>query len=200
MITTLLFDLGGVLLTNGWDRPARARAARRFGLDLDDFEDRHEHVIGDFETGRMALQTYLEYTVFFEPRSFAQPEFEAFMFEQSRPFPDALDFVHALRAARRYRLAVVNNESRELNDYRIRRFHLHGCFSLFFSSCYVGLRKPDHGIYRLALDVMQTPPGAAVLVDDRAINVESARHVGLKTVHYRDLPQLRACLDDLGVH
>ncbi len=200
MITTLLFDLGGVLLTNGWDRAARVRAAVRFGLDVDDVQDRHEHVVGDFETGRMTLKTYLEYTVFFEPRAFSEDAFEAFMFEQSQPLPDALDFVHALHRAQRYRLAVVNNESRELNEYRIRRFHLHRCFSLFFSSCYVGLRKPDQAIYRLALDVMQTPPDAAVLVDDRAINVESARHAGLKTVVYRDVPQLRACLDDFGVH
>jgi putative hydrolase of the HAD superfamily len=199
MITTLFWDVGGVLLTNGWDRDARRRACERFGLDWEDFQDRHEHVVDEFETGRMDLDAYLERTVFFEPRSSTPAEFKAFMFAQSQEAPGPLALVRQLRADERYRLGVINNESLELNRYRIERFRLRECFSLFFSSCFVHLRKPDPAIYRLALDVMQTPAGDAVLVDDRAINIEAARRIGMQTIHYRDIDQLRACLLQLGL-
>ncbi len=199
MITTIFWDLGGVLLTNGWDREARQRACQRFALDWNDFQDRHEHVVDDFETGKMSLDAYLERTVFFEPRRFAPADFKAFMFAQSQEDPPTLALVRQLRDNGRYRLGVVNNESLELNRYRLDRFHLRDCFGLFFSSCFVGLRKPDPAIYRLALEVTQTPAEAALLVDDRAINVEGARGVGMQAIHYRNPDQLRACLAEAGV-
>ncbi len=199
MVTTIFWDLGGVMLTNGWDRAARRLTAERFGLDVEDFEDRHEHVVGDFETGRMTLEGYLERTVFFEPRAFDENEFRDFMFAQSQELGHTLEFVRGLQVAGRHRHAVLNNESLELNRYRIERFHLRECFSLFFSSCFVGLRKPDPAIYRLALEVTQTPPDASLLVDDRLINVEAAKRAGMQTVRYRDLDQLRACFFEMHV-
>ncbi len=199
MISSIFFDLGGVLLTNGWDREARQRACDRFALDWNDFQDRHEHIVDDFETGCMDLDTYLERTVFFEPRPFAAADFKAFMFEQSREDAGALAFVRALRDQARYRLGVINNESLELNRYRIERFGLRDCFPLFFSSCFVRLRKPDAAIYRVALEVTQTPAEQAVLVDDRAINVEAAKRIGMQSIRYENLDQLRGCLVDLGV-
>ncbi len=199
MLKTLFWDLGGVLLTNGWDRAARARACARFALDCDDFQDRHEQVVGEFETGRMDLDSYLERTVFFEPRPFTEEDFKAFMFAQSQQDSAMLSLVRRLHDAGEYRLAVINNESLELNAFRIERFGLRDCFSLFFSSCFVRLRKPDSGIYRLALQVTQTPAGAALLVDDRAINVEAAKRIGMHTIHFRNPDQLRGCLADLGV-
>jgi putative hydrolase of the HAD superfamily len=199
MITTLFWDLGGVLLSNGWDRDARRRACAQFALDWEDFQDRHEHVVDDFETGRMDLQTYLDRTVFFEPRAFTLADFKAFMFAQSREAPAPFALARQLHERGRYRLGVINNESLELNRYRIERFGLGECFALFFSSCFVHLRKPDPAIYRLALEVTQTPADQALIVDDRAINVEAAERVGMHAIQFRDIDQLRACLADLGV-
>ncbi len=199
MIHAIFWDLGGVLLTNGWDRETRRRACEQFGLDWNDFQDRHEHIVDDFETGRMDLDGYLERTVFFEPRDFTPTAFKEFMFAQSQVDPGPLALVRRLRAEARYRLGVINNESFELNRYRIDHFRLRECFPLFFSSCFVRLRKPDAAIYRLALNVTQTAPGEALFVDDRAINVEAARRIGMQTIHFRNLEQLRSCLVDVGV-
>jgi putative hydrolase of the HAD superfamily len=155
--------------------------------------------VDDFETGRMDLDAYLERTVFFDPRPFTPADFKTFMFDQSRDWPASLAVVRELRRGGRHRLAVINNESLELNRYRIERFGLRESFPLFFSSCFVRLRKPDPAIYRLALEVTQTPAGESLMVDDRAINVEAARQVGMHTIHFRDVDQLRACLAQLGV-
>lgn len=199
MITTLFWDLGGVLLSNGWDRETRQRACEHFKLDAEDVQDRHERIVNEFETGRMDLATYLEKTVFFEPRTFAPTDFKAFMFAQSHETPATLALVRRLRADGRYLLGAINNESLELNRYRIDRFRLREYLTLFFSSCFVGLRKPDTAIYRLALDVTQTPAEAAVFVDDRPINVEGARQAGMQTIRYCNPEQLHGCLAELGV-
>ncbi|HWR52901.1 MAG TPA: HAD family phosphatase [Bryobacteraceae bacterium] len=191
MKTALFVDVGGVLLTNGWDRGSRQMAAERFGLDWDEFQERHELVVSDFDTGRIGLEEYLDRTVFAEPRDFTRDTFKTFMWEQSRPYPEALEFLAELAQSRKYLLATLNNESRELNQYRIRRFHLTDYFTLFFSSCFLGVRKPDEKIYRLVLEVTQHSPGDCLFVDDRALNVECARRVGMRAIQYRNVAGLR---------
>lgn len=190
-VTTLFFDVGGVILTNGWDRSSRHRAAGNFQLDWDEFEDRHELVVSDFETGRMGLEEYLERTVFYRSRAFARDDFVAFLFAQSQPHQEALKIAALLARSRKYFMATLNNESADLNRYRIDHFHLRDYFSAFFSSCYLGVRKPDARIYRLALEITQRDINECLFVDDRALNVECARQLGMRAIHYENAAQLR---------
>jgi putative hydrolase of the HAD superfamily len=198
-ITALYFDVGGVLLTNGWDRNTRRQAAERFHLDWDAFEERHELVVADFETGRISLDEYVERTVFHDPRPFSTEEFKEYLFAQSQPDPDALAVAAGLARTRQYLTATLNNESAELNAYRIRHFHLRDYFMVFFTSCYLGLRKPDPRIYRLAADLAQRDPGECAFVDDRPLNVEAARRVGMRAIRFENAAQLRRELAALGV-
>ena len=199
-IAAMFWDVGGVLLTNGWDRQARRQAVERFELDAEEFEDRHELVVSDFETGRLSLDRYLERTVFYRPRRFGPDDLKTFMFAQSQPYAERLAIVVRLARSRRYLLGTLNNESTELNRYRIERFRLCEYFSVFISSCCVGLRKPDEAIYRLAVDVTQCRPDRCLFIDDRAVNVESAAKLGMRTIHYQDPDQLQRELRRLGVH
>ena len=160
-ITTLFWDNGGVILTNGWDRDSRRLAVEKFHLDWEDFEDRHELVLDAFETGAMSLDDYLKRTVFYRPRSFTPDDFKKFMFDQSQPFPDSLAFTGELARSRKYLMAALNNESLEINEYRIKTFRLRDYFEAFFASCYLGVRKPDAGIYKLALKITQREPASA---------------------------------------
>lgn len=184
-ITTLFWDLGGVLLSNGWDREQRARAVARFGLDPDEFEDRHREIVPALETGRCSLGDYLHATVFHQPRDFSEADFRAFMEAQSEPFSESLELVERLAVDGRYLLATLNNESRELNEYRIRRFGLRRLFAAFFTSSFVRVMKPNAEIYRTALDVTQRRPEEVVFVDDRSQNLEPARALGMHTLHFR---------------
>jgi putative hydrolase of the HAD superfamily len=190
-ITAVFCDVGGVLLTNGWERPAREEAAKHFGLDWDDYQQRHESVVSDFETGRMSLDEYLAETVFCVPRPFTVEAFRTFMWNQSQPYPEALAFIAELAQSRKFLMATLNNESRELNRYRIEHFHLADLFTMFVSSCFVGARKPDEKIYSLALDIAQRSPGGCVFIDDRLVNVESARALGIQGIQYSGPAQLR---------
>src|SRR4051812_33734 len=72
MHSTIFFDIGGVFLTNGWDRPARERTTVHFGIASEEFEARHRAAVDDFETGRLGLDAYLDRTVFHQPRTFAR--------------------------------------------------------------------------------------------------------------------------------
>ncbi len=198
-IKVLLFDIGGVLLSNGWDRHSRQSASDRFDLDWENFEDRHQFVANDFETGKLTLGQYLRRTVFYRERDFTEDEFFDFMKARSEPHADTLDLVREIAESRRYVLGTLNNESRELNDYRIHEFGLRQYFSVFLSSCYVGMRKPDADIYELAVDVVQYSPPACVFIDDRELNLECAVRSGIRSIHFEDANQLRTSLIEMGV-
>lgn len=196
-IRTLFWDVGGVLLTNAWDHEERDRAVEKFQLQRADFEARHKDVLATFEEGKIALDQYLDRTVFYQPRKFSKDEFKGYMFSLSRPKPEVLEFARAL--AGKCIMATINNESREMNDYRIKQFGLSQIFDLFVSSCYVGMRKPDEKIYRLALDLIQKTPDECCFIDDRPENIEGAAKVGMRTVLMRDPAQLKRDLQGLGM-
>lgn len=198
-VNTLLFDMGGVLLTNGWDRAARRKAVEKFRLDWEEFEDRHELVLHGFEIGEVTLAEYLQRTVFYRERPFTREEFKDFIFEQSQALPESLDFLRELAKPRRFLIAALNNESLEINEYRIARFDLKDYFSAFFSSCYLGIRKPDAGIYELAISITQRAPQECVFIDDRELNLECARELGMHAIQFHSPAQLREDLAKLGI-
>ena len=199
MVTHVFFDIGGVLGTNGWDLEQRTTAVRHFGLDARELEDRHGETIVVLEQGRMALDEYLRCAVFHRPRSFDLEEFKAFMLAQSVPFPATIDLARALARTGRYRLMTINNESAELNQYRLERFGLRDIFTTFFSSCWVGVVKPARRIYELALAMSQADPTTSVFIDDRERNLEPVQTLGMRTIHFTDAPRLRQELAGLGV-
>ncbi len=198
-VSALFWDNGGVILTNGWDRPARQKASEKFHLDWAEFEDRHELVLNAFETGQMTLDEYLRRTVFYKERPFGLEDFKAFVFAQSQPFPESLAFLGALARERQYFVASLNNESLEVNEYRIEKFKLRDYFEAFFSSCYLGVRKPNVEIYHLALKITQRKPWECVLIDDRGLNLECARELGMHTIQFQNVAQLRSDLSRLGI-
>lgn len=198
-ISTLFWDNGGVILTNGWDRGSRQLAVETFHLDFADFEDRHELMLNAFECGKASLDEYLQRTVFYRDRPFTVEDFKRFMFAQSQALPEPLAFLGELAGTHRYMMAALNNESLEINEHRIRTFRLRDYFAAFFSSCYLGVRKPDREIYSLALKITQRDPAECVLIDDRGLNLECAREMGMHTIQFVNVAQLRDDLAQLGI-
>ncbi|CAN5317614.1 HAD family phosphatase [soil metagenome] len=184
-VTAVFFDVGGVLLSNGWDHDQRAEALEHFGLERDEFEDRHREVVGSLETGRCSLADYLRATVFYEERAFSPEEFRAYMEGCSSAFPGNLEVVGKLNASGKYLLATLNNEGRELNEFRIRHFELRRRFTTFFTSSLLGMMKPEEEIYRAALGITQREAGEALFVDDRRQNLEPAANLGMRTLLFR---------------
>lgn len=191
MIKTIFFDVGGVLLTNGWDRTSRSAAVEQFDLDPEEFDDRHDLVSADFETGGLTLDQYLDRTVFYRDRGFDRDSFVAFMMAQTEPLEGSLELLAELSAKGGPLLATLNNESRELNEYRIETFGLRDHFGLFLSSCYLGVKKPDEQIYRTAVDITQHRIEESIFIDDRELNLECSRLLGISSVHFESAAQLR---------
>ena len=198
MIKTVFFDIGGVLLTNGWDRRHRAATAAEFDLDYEEFQDRHDFVVHDFETGRMGLDEYLIRTVFYRARDFTKDEYRRSMFAHSEELPGALDLLDEI-AATGVQLASLNNESRELNEHRIREYRLDDRLSMFLSSCYLGVKKPEKAMYALALQITQRQPQECVFIDDRSLNLECASELGINGVLHTGNAELRAALVKYGL-
>ena len=198
-IRAIFWDVGGVLLTNAWDHTQRAAAVEHFRLDEEEFHPRHEMVVSFFERGKISLDEYLKRTVFYRNRSFTEDEFRDYMFSLSQPMPRVLALARALTDSGRYFMGTINNESRELNLQRIEKYGLREIFRLFVSSCFVGLRKPESGIYRLAIEITQINPEECCFIDDRALNLECAASLGMKTIQMQNVDQLREELGKLGV-
>jgi putative hydrolase of the HAD superfamily len=200
-ISTILWDVGGVLLTNGWDHEGRASVLAHFGVDRNEFEDRHPEANDVWEKGLITVEEYLYRTVFWKPRSFTSEEFLEAMKAESRVLKDsALGILEDIAASQDVDLGMLNNEARELNDYRIEQFGFTGYFDFFFSSCYVGLRKPAPRIYQLALDVLQCEPGEVIFIDDRQGNADAAASLGIHTIKYEGSEQLAQALSRFEIH
>ena len=199
-ITAIFSDVGGVLGSNGWDHQSRGKAADLFRLDAAEFEERHAKVADAFECGKLDLDEYLRRTVFHRERPFTLQQFRDFMFAESQPFPPSLALMQEMADSRRYFMATLNNESRELNLYRIERFGLRRSFSVFFSSGFLGVKKPDPAIYRLALEISARRPEECLFIDDRAPNVEVARQCGMRAVQFQNVGQLRKELRRAGLN
>ncbi len=198
-IHAIFWDVGGVLLSNAWDHTQRMAALEHFHLDEAEFHSRHDMVVSSFERGKITLDEYLDRTVFYRNRPFTRDEFRDYMFSLSQPMPDVLAFARALSNSGKYFMSTINNESRELNLHRIEKFGLRQIFRLFVSSCFVGLRKPESGIYRLAIETTQRNPEESCFIDDRALNLECAAKLGMRTIQMQTLNQLREELGKLGV-
>jgi len=196
----ILFDVGGVLLTNGWDHGERAAAVAKFGLDRASFETRHLAVFDAWEKGEITLDAYLNEVVFNEPRPFTRDEFFAFILAQSKILPNgALGVLAELAASKNYMVGSLNNEARETNDYRFATFGLRQHFKVAFSSCYVGLRKPHVEMYRRAIDILGVSPDRILFIDDRRENVDGAVQAGIKGIRFEGEQQLREVLKGLEV-
>lgn len=196
----ILFDVGGVLLTNGWDRCERSVVLDRFHLDKTAFEARHPDPNDAWERDLIDARQYLEATVFYEPRDFTAEDFLAAVFAESVPLPDGgLGILQELAASGKWMLGTLNNEAREPNDYRFRTFGLWDYFDVAFSSCHVGLRKPYPAIYRRALDILGRPAGRVLFIDDRPENVLAANTAGMQALRFEGAAKLRRDLETLGV-
>ena len=198
-ITTLFLDVGGVLLTDGWDHHARKRAAKNFKLEWIEMEDRHQLNFDIYEEGKLTLEEYLGRVVFYQKRPFTRAQFRRFMFAQSKPHPEMIELVAQLKVRHGLKIAVVSNEARELNVYRIRKFKLDRFVDSFISSSFVHVRKPDADIFRLALDIAQAPARQVLYIENTPMFVQIAEGLGIRSILHTDYKSTCAKLASFGL-
>ncbi|MGA7235394.1 MAG: HAD family phosphatase [Bryobacteraceae bacterium] len=198
-ITTLFLDIGGVLLNNGWDHIVRRKVAEHFKLEWAELEERHALTFETHEEGKLAFEEYLGLVVFYKKRPFTRAQFRRFMCAQSKPYPEMIELIAQLKARRGLKIAVVSNEAREVNAYRIRKFKLSGFVDFFISSCFVHLRKPDADIFRLALDIAQTPARQVIYIENTPMFVQVAEGLGIRSILHTDYKSTRARLASFGL-
>lgn len=197
-IRVVFSDIGGVLLTNGWGTPSRRKAAEVFGYDFEEMNALHDFIFNIYEMGKISLDTYLDTTLFYRPRDFTREDVKAFMFAQSEELPPMLQWFTEWKRTQQdtLKFIAINNEGKELNDYRIKKFKLHRCFDAFISSCEVGMRKPDPGIFKLAMGVAHATPDECLYIDDRMMIVEAAKGAGIRAIQHKSVDETKVFLED----
>ena len=198
-ITTLFTDIGGVLLSNGWDHIARAEACRLFNLSVAEVEERHHLTFDTYEVGKITLDEYLERIVFYEERNFTPNDFKDFMFSKSLPYQNMIDLLCKLKQKYNLKVAVISNEGRELNNYRIATFKLSEFIDFFVSSSFVHFRKPDADIFKVAIDISQCDLETSLYIDDRMLFVQVAESLGLKGIHHVNYEDTKSQLAGFGL-
>lgn len=198
-VTTIFTDIGGVLLTNGWDRGSRRRAIDLFKLDPEETEERHHLTFDTYEVGKLSLDEYLSRVVFYKKRSFSRNDFRQFMFDQSKPYPEMLALLSKLKKKRRCKIAVISNEGRELAEYRIRQFRLNELADFFIVSSFIHFRKPDIDIFKVALDTAQVKPEEVVYIEDRPMFVQVAESLGIHGLRHIDYKTTEKRLKNFGL-
>ena len=198
-VTTLFLDIGGVMLSNGWGHESRRSAADLFNLDFDDMDERHHVIQITYEEGKITLNEYLKRVVFYRKRSFTVDKFRDFMFSQSTPNLDMIEYIRKLKDQYNLKIAVVNNEGRELNEHRIKKFKLNQFVDFFISSCFVHFRKPDADIFRIALDIAQVPVQHVVYIEDMQMFVDVASDLGIRSIHHKNYLSTAAELSLMGL-
>ena len=198
-LNCLFLDVGGVLLSDGWDHHARKRAATHFKLEWDEMEERHHLIFETFEAGKFTLEEYLSRVVFYQELPITRAQFRQFMFAQSKPYPEMIKLFAELKTRHGLKIVVVSNEARELNVHRIRKFKLDGFVDFFISSSFVHLRKPDADIFRLALDIAQTPANQVLYIDNTPMFVQIAEDLGIRSILHTDYITTCAQLASFGL-
>jgi putative hydrolase of the HAD superfamily len=196
-VKIIFLDIGGVLLSNGWGHESRQKAAQTFGLDYEEMDALHHFIFNIYEINSISLDEYLDRVVFNHNRDFTKEEFKAFMFAQSVELPDMLQWLKGWKQSCGFRIISINNEGKELNDFRIKKFGLHQCFDAFVSSCEVGMRKPDPGIFTLAMGIAQASPEKCIYFDDRLMLAEAAQKLGIQSFHHQSFLMTKGILDGL---
>ena len=198
-VTTLFLDIGGVILTNGWGHESRRLAAEKFNLNLSELEDRHHLTFVTYEEGKLTLKEYLNRVVFYQKRTFTHDQFQKFMFDQSTPYTEMIEFIKKLKKQNSLKIAVVNNEAHELNEHRINNFKLNQFVDFYISSCFVHFRKPDADIFRIALDIAHVPAEHVVYIENTEMFVDVARDLGIRSILHTDYKSTRSELSLLGL-
>ncbi|WP_163518067.1 HAD family hydrolase [Gelidibacter japonicus] len=196
-IRVVFMDIGGVLLTNGWGHESRQKAAKVFGFDYEEMDILHHFIYNVFEIGSISLDEYLDTVLFNQSRDFTKDDFKQFMYEQSVELPEMLSWVKSWKKQTSLPIFALNNESMELNDYRIEKFKLHDVFNGFFSSCYLGFRKPDPRIYQTALEITRLNPKECLYFDDRPMLVDAAKKQSIHAILHEDFKNTKQILENL---
>lgn len=196
-IKVIFFDIGGVLLSNGWGHESRQKAARVFELDYDEINELHNFIYDVFEIGSITLDEYLDTVVFHSPRNFTKAAFKDFMFAQSIELPKLLAWLKIWKKHVQLPVFALSNESRELNAYRIATFGLRNVFDGFFSSCYVGIRKPDPRIFLKAMEIVQAAPKECIYFDDRPMLVNAAKKLGMNGIQHKSFDATTKILENI---
>ena len=200
MITAVISDFGGVLTTplmlsfaafqdrSGIPAEALGRAMQAIA------EREGAHPLYELEKGKVTERLFLDQIgAALEPELGHVPEMHDFgeiYFEALDPNEPMIELMREARRSGR-RMALLTNNVREWEPRWRGMLPVDEIFEIVVDSAFVGMRKPEPPIYELTLERLGdgVAPDDCLFVDDVLVNVEAARDLGMRAVHFRDNEQ-----------
>lgn len=193
MIKVIGFDLGGVYLTNCWDGFVWEKIAKKFHVDRDKLEAENNLFLKKISDGLISEDVFLENLIGSDKKIIQ--EVKIFIRSLNRViYPEVLDLMRKLK--KNYKLALVNNEGKEWNEFRINKFNLSKIFDEILTSCFIGYSKPSRDYFKEILARLNIKPSELLFIDDKIKNVISARRLGIVAIHFKNPDQLIGELEE----
>ncbi len=194
MITTVIFDLGGVLVRTENKLP-RQKLAEKYRMSYQELSDLvYRTKTAELATiGKVSAEDHQQTIL----KNLNLPLDSFSTFEDEFWGGDKLDshlveFIQSLRGE--YKTVLLSNAWDNLRKLLEELWKIDGVFDHIFISAELGFAKPDTEIYKVVIDSLDQDPAELILIDDFVENVKAARESGLNAVHFRTRDQALADL------
>lgn len=197
MFKLILFDLGGVVFTNGTKKFVADMGAR-YNLPLAEITDVIDGDLGTkYREGEITRNEFWQQLLSRLNLKQNADELEAEWIGDYALIVGTKDII--LRLKDKYKVMYLSDNVKERADKLNKQFGFMDWFSGGIFSHEVGVRKPDPKIYQYALDKAGCKPEETIFIDDKAVNLEPARAMGITPLLFASPEQLETELAKLGL-
>lgn len=188
-IRAIIFDWGGVLIEDPAPKLFEY-CAKTLGVGVEQYRIAFDICLNDFQTGRITEQQFwMNMTSRLNvPMPKANSLWSDAFAEAYRPRQELFTLASQLRKAGCKIALLSNTEKPAVELIRKQKYDL---FDVAVFSCLEGTAKPERKIYEITLDRLGTPAGNTLFIDDKQDFIDGAKQVGLKTILFKDVNQLK---------
>ncbi len=200
MITTLIFDLGAVILSNDWHYECQEKFdefTNAFAIDYNQMElgwNAHSH---DYLIGKMTEEEYWKRFLTTADAKNIDVELAKIIYRKYQMENE--NMLDLLKKLKKYRLAALTTIGKEWLEFKKKKFGLNEIFETIVSSPYAGTAKPDLEIYKLTLKILGVPAKECVFIDNKKELLIPADKLGMKTIHFTGQKDCEEKLSRIGI-
>ena len=195
MIRLILFDLGGVVFTNG-TKLFIADMAAKYNLPVANLQAVFDGDIGtQYREGKIGRDQFWQEVLINLPFKESADELEKDWVNHYDLIPGMQELIAGLK--RKLQVMYLSDNVRERVENLNERFKFLSWFDGGIFSHEAGVRKPDLRIYKLALKTAGVTATQAVFIDDKVKNLTPAKALGMKVILFESAGQLKQDLDKL---
>ena len=198
MIKAILFDLGGVLVSDVFTI-LDVQMAKEAGVSPKDIYSIRRNHWTEYELGKISGVEFMGRILRALDLRLDPAEMLTKTFSLIKADKKIVDLVAKIKACGKFKLGVLSNNSKEWSQYSKDVLGLGKYFDSWVVSCDLGIKKNQKEIYIAAAKSLRLAPEECLFIDNKESNVEGAKLVGMKALHFSGKPKLLAQLKEIGI-